>query len=391
MQAEVKEPKRLLILEATGGGGHISITDAIIQALNKNNGNKDNGTKDNGSLQIQRGNLNPPYADQFYRFASRGFPQLWRVVVKMTENKTINHLAATMSYLNTYPAMVALFKRFEPHVILSQSPVATPAISLYLWKHRLPIPHIIFVPDPFLVHPIYVSRRAQLTMVSTDTAYAQAIHHGLAPNRVVITGHPVREEFYQSPKSKQHRRETLGLRPKLFTILFGGSGDGADKSMEVIKSLIQKLRRAPASRFQAIFITGTHTRLKTELERLSFPDAIEAHILGFVTNMHDYLHAADLVVGKAGPNMILEAVAACVPFCATYCLPQEVDNLKYLRDHQLGYVATQPQKATELLMDIIRQPDRLHTTFQSYLEKESRVHHRAAQNIAEQLKSFLKS
>jgi UDP-N-acetylglucosamine:LPS N-acetylglucosamine transferase len=50
--------------------------------------------------------------------------------------------------------------------------------------------------------------------------------------------------------------------------------------------------------------------------------------------------SADVVMGKAGPNVLFEAVTLGKPFIATAYIPgQEEVNLDFIRRHKLGWIA----------------------------------------------------
>jgi 1,2-diacylglycerol 3-beta-galactosyltransferase len=58
---------------------------------------------------------------------------------------------------------------------------------------------------------------------------------------------------------------------------------------------------------------------------------------GFVTNMAEWMTAADIVVTKAGPGTIAEALCAGLPLLITWYLPgQERGNMEWLIDTGAG-------------------------------------------------------
>ena len=59
--------------------------------------------------------------------------------------------------------------------------------------------------------------------------------------------------------------------------------------------------------------------------------------LGFVTNMAEYMVAADILVSKAGPGTIAEAAALSLPIMLTSFLPgQEEGNVSFVENHNCG-------------------------------------------------------
>ena len=81
------------------------------------------------------------------------------------------------------------------------------------------------------------------------------------------------------------------------------------------------------------------------------------------------MQAADLVIGKAGPNSVFEAIATLTPFFATtHISGQEDGNLDIIRDLKVGYVEEDVKKASKLLFKIIEYPEQL-KEFKPHLKK----------------------
>lgn len=68
-----------------------------------------------------------------------------------------------------------------------------------------------------------------------------------------------------------------------------------------------------------------------------FPGQVKVVALGFVTNMAEYMVAADILVSKAGPGTISEAAALSLPVMLTSYLPgQEEGNVDFTVDNGFG-------------------------------------------------------
>ena len=81
------------------------------------------------------------------------------------------------------------------------------------------------------------------------------------------------------------------------------------------------------------------------------------------------MQMADLIIGKAGPNLIFESVASQKPFLAISHIPgQEDGNLDIIKDYKLGYVEENPFKAAKLLRSVINDPSNLQQ-FQAAIAK----------------------
>ena len=70
--------------------------------------------------------------------------------------------------------------------------------------------------------------------------------------------------------------------------------------------------------------------------------------------------AADVIMGKAGPNALFEAVTLNKPFIATSFIPgQEQENLSFIQRHGLGWVALRPQEQLSLLSALMHNTDEM--------------------------------
>lgn len=374
--------KKVLFLEASGGGGHISITTAIIQALNKKN----------PDIQTQRADVMPPLAHKLYQVASRQFVNAFALLYKATDNHRSELITAKLNSLISREKLTKIILESNADLIFSNYALAIAGIPKILEKIDKPIPFIVFIPDPFTVHNIYLSKKANSTLVSTLAVYQLAINNGILPQQLEITGHPIREEFIKTPEDTKLLKKQLGLDPDIFTILFGGSGHGAEKTLEIlihlgarpsgnlIKRLIRltnldyktyyklffrifKRQHKNIPPFQAICVCGDNTELKEELELLEYPSYIKPFVYLKADNMAELMHASDLIVAKAGPNILFESIATGKPFLATYHIKgQEDGNIDLIKYAQLGFSEENPQNTAHLIEIILKNKELLNHT-----------------------------
>jgi processive 1,2-diacylglycerol beta-glucosyltransferase len=82
--------------------------------------------------------------------------------------------------------------------------------------------------------------------------------------------------------------------------------------------------------------------------------------LAFTKEIAPYMAAADVVMGKAGPNMLFETVTLGKPFIATTYIPgQEECNLHMIEHYGLGWVALEPERQGDLIHDLVSSPGKL--------------------------------
>jgi len=86
---------------------------------------------------------------------------------------------------------------------------------------------------------------------------------------------------------------------------------------------------------QVVVIAGHNEALAGALRAFASP---RLAVRGFIDNMADYLAACDLVIGKAGPASVMEALAVGRPLLVTGCAGlNEVKLQRFLVERGLGH------------------------------------------------------
>jgi len=112
--------------------------------------------------------------------------------------------------------------------------------------------------------------------------------------------------------------------------------------------------------------------------------------LGFEKNMASLIQISDLVVGKAGPNLLFETAACGKPFMAiTHISGQEDKNLNLIKEKQLGLVEENPLKAIKLLKKIMGKPELLNMTIN--IKKEAKINNKAGEKLEKLVSKLLKT
>lgn len=67
------------------------------------------------------------------------------------------------------------------------------------------------------------------------------------------------------------------------------------------------------------------------------------HIMGFVNNMPEYMFASDIIITKAGPGTISEALICGLPMILNGYIPcQEEANVPYVLENGVGVFERKP-------------------------------------------------
>jgi UDP-N-acetylglucosamine:LPS N-acetylglucosamine transferase len=249
------------------------------------------------------------------------------------------------------------FDQIKPDVLISTHFMFNP--SLGELSKEFGVPFINILPDPRTMHPLFISDEADYNLAFDDKATLACNQEKESEISCITTGWFIRPEFEETYNQKQVRRQ-LGLDPDLLTLLISSGSEGTTMVMKLLPflaQLTQPIQLVVACGSNTTLLKGV-TGLRTVLSKVNGHSKVVP--LSFVTNMHHYMQAADLVIGKAGPNSLFESVATHTPFFAiTHISGQEDGNLDIIREYNLGYVEENTFKAQELLQSIINDPQQL--------------------------------
>jgi UDP-N-acetylglucosamine:LPS N-acetylglucosamine transferase len=342
--------KHILILTSKTGGGHVSLAEALRDMIVE--------AAKGVAPTITLVDPQPGFFDLHYRVTSRYALWLWAAEFHLLDTPG-RALAAHRIFTRLVRSRLhALLDDVRPDLILTTYPFLSYEVMSVLRQRASGIPCVMIFADPNGVHAAWLTeRQAAATFATTRETYEQALAAGFAPERLHLVGWPVRAQFLRAyPSSREMRREGFAqfkLDPDRFTVFLQGGGEGAARAERAIESLLAVGEHT--GHVQVILATGTNRAL---FERYKNVHGVAT--LPFTKEIAPVMAAADVIMGKAGPNMLFEAVMLGKPFIATAYIPgQEQANLPFIQRHGLGWVALQPEEQRALLTSLIANPDQL--------------------------------
>jgi UDP-N-acetylglucosamine:LPS N-acetylglucosamine transferase len=180
------------------------------------------------------------------------------------------------------------------------------------------------------LHAAWADPDAELCIVPTDEAVERMRKLGMPENKLICTGFPVHPKFSAYQGTPYAARAALGIPQEPFTVLVTSGGVGGGN----IRELVIELDRAyPQQQF--LVVTGRNAALREELHALGLGPNVR--IYGFVDNMEELMAASDIIVTKAGPGTLMEALAMRRPVIVTQAVGmQERGNIDFVLNHELG-------------------------------------------------------
>lgn len=248
------------------------------------------------------------------------------------------------------------FAKHSPDVMINTYGVFNSCLEEI--QHLTKIPLINIISDPKNPYPVVISPNAKTntTFDQKNIEYCQQFYPEAVYQKYGWFVRKKFEERYDSTKVRQK----LKLDADKLTFLIASGSEGSNLVLKVLPTLL--FAKQP---LQVVVACGKNKALYKSIKSLNAVlDKTGAHNLltpiKFTPDIHQYMQAADLVIGKAGPNMLFETVATQTPFFAiTHISGQEDGNLDIIHDYNLGYVEENILKAQKLLKNILDKPKQL--------------------------------
>jgi 1,2-diacylglycerol 3-beta-galactosyltransferase len=274
----------------------------------------------------------------------------------------------------------ALIREKKPDIIVSVHPM-TNHIALAAMKeinHNVPL--ITVVTDPVSFHRVWISPLADKIVLATEDAKTLCIKYGYGIDNIEVLGFPVEPKFLKISASKKELRQSMGFATDKFTLLFMGGGEGGGNIYEHIVAL----SRGNLD-IQVIVAAGRNQSLRKKLERNSSKFSFPVKVFAFTDKVSDIMGASDIVITKAGPGTITEAVSKNLPIILTSYLPgQEKGNVEYVLKMQLGVMATDRKRIVAAVHSIMQPAT--YSRHVSALQKENNPE--AVYNIAKRILDY---
>ena len=292
---------------------------------------------------------NPSIIRHYYTWVGRHFLSLWGLSYQSSDNERAALRLHKILTLLVQKRLVALIERIKPHLVITTHTLLSYEVARAIEFSGKDIPLVFQFSELERIHSTWVSEKnAHMYLAPTSEIYAQAQAQGIYPSRLYITGMPVRKQFLQDySTSRPATLTSLSLDPSMFTVFLQGGAEGVAGIDQTVSSMLASDRH-----LQIILAVGTNKHLASR-----FSNIARVNVLPFTSKIAPYMAAADVIVGKAGPNAIAEAVMLGKPFLATSFIPgQEEPNLAFLQRYNLGWVCLEVEAQRELMSRLATDP-----------------------------------
>ncbi len=337
---------RVLFLFSDTGGGHRSSAYAVAHALQDLYGER---------VHVELVDVLTRYAPWPLDHLGTLYPHMvrmrgwfWAAGYHISNGRRRVEMLARTCWPWVRAAISRLLHDHPADVIVSCHPIFNHVTLRALTLTGAETKLITLVTDLATAHAFWVAPDIPHCLVATEAGRQRALACGAAADRISVTGLPVNPRFVAAAQKDQVAvRQRLGLEPDMPVVLLVSGGEGMGPVYRFSKAIVDSNVYA-----QLVIVTGRNEQLRARLsaEAWSLPVRVE----GFVHNMYEWMRAADLLVTKAGPSTVSEALVMGLPMVLNGALPgQERPTVDYIVQSGAGVWAPTFNRVTRAVCELL--------------------------------------
>ena len=332
-------PRRILLLSASAGAGHLKAAEALEKACRIRFPKAEVRNVD--VLTLTPAPFRKAYSEGYLELVNRT-PALLGLAYDRSNRgpaPMMDRLRLALDRLNTRE-FVDYVEGFSPDLLCHTHflPAGIVGYRKAKGKKGWDLPQAVVVTD-FEVHRFWVCPEVDLYLVAREENRIHLEALGVPPSRVQATGIPIDPAFATRPEAAGLRRQ-LGVDGKLPLLLVLGGGFGVGPVEALVQDLWKHLGK---NRAQLVVVCGRNEALRERLAAAARKAPVPTKVLGFTTEMPDWMAAADLAVTKPGGLTTSEALARGLPLAVANPIPgQETRNAAMLYEEGAAISAENP-------------------------------------------------
>jgi processive 1,2-diacylglycerol beta-glucosyltransferase len=344
-------PRRLLILSASVGAGHLRAAEAVEQACRER---LPDATVQNLDILDFTNRVFRRFYSQFYLDLINKAPHVLGYFYDLLDQPSKSGKNRSDRFrLMVQKLNLNKFTRFlmsNPwDLVINTHFLPAEMIAALRKAEKINVAQVTVTTD-FETHRLWVNQPCERYFTATQEG-AIYLHSWGVPKEVTqITGIPIHPVFSAAKDRAEllAKHELDGNRPIVLQ-LAGGFGVGP------IDKLFTSLLKVPVP-LQVVAVCGRNADAKADLEKVPVPEMHKAKVVGFTKEMDELMRVADLVISKPGGLTTSETLASGAVMVIVNPIPgQESRNSDYLLENgaaiKVNNAATLPNKVAALLED----------------------------------------
>ena len=335
---------RFLILSANTGGGHNAAAYAIQEELNSRGYEADveDGLRfisDKASQLISWG----------HSYVYKHLPRVFGRVHDHEERHSTQWIRDILSLgASKYHAFIS---ERDYCAVISVHAFTGALVSEAQMRYGKLMPHY-FVSTDYTCSPLVPELLADAWFIPDATLADEYVHGGIAQERIIPTGIPIRHSFSKF-KDKAEAKRSLGLPIDGRVLLVCSGSIGCGKMDRIVPEFAEKLPKDTTM----VVICGNNEKL---YEQLSAHKMENVRVVGYTDQIAAYMMAADVCISKPGGLSTTELLTAKVPSVMVLLVPGcETRNYDFVTSRNLALGAEDWETAIERALTLLEDEEKL--------------------------------
>ena len=295
--------KRVLILSASVGSGHVKAAEALAQRM-RLRPDVDEVLSDDSLDHTNV--LHRQFYSTLYTKLSAMMPEFLGWWYEKSDDPWVADRGRLAIDLPQALPLINLVREFRPDVILCTHFMPAGVISWLIANGKLEARLGVVVTD-FHFHAFWITRAFNWYFVAQeeDRIHMEAL--GLPRDRISVTGIPV-DAAFAAPVNREEVLRRHGLDPARPMVLVAGGSLGLSPATAVVRQLLQVKRD-----FQTVVVCGKNEEMQAGVRALIAGREKDFRVLGYTREMADFMGAAMVLMSKPGGMTTAEALARGLP------------------------------------------------------------------------------
>jgi processive 1,2-diacylglycerol beta-glucosyltransferase len=369
--------KRILILHASLGAGHLNAALALREALEQF---ADVEVLDADALTYAN-SLYRNAVTQAYKQLSEKVPQLYKAFY---EGSDIDDLERSLDSNQLWAKLERPFftelgqfvKDANPDAIVCVQQIPSRLLQLLEQKDQYHKPQYVVITD-VIAHSTWINQGVAGYFLPNILSANLLMQRGVESSLLNVTGIPVKLEIMH-PKTKVEARSRHHIPQDMPVVTLFGGGLNPRR----VRTMVADLLDSPMP-INLIVVAGRNEKLGEAIADLTHGEQVHLHRLGLIDYVDDLVVASDLIITKAGGLITSEILARGTPMVIVDPIPgQEEQNADVIAAAGAGVQLRLLEMVAPAVQYLLKRPERLAEMRQAALELGQP---RAALNIAERI------
>lgn len=364
--------KKVLILYACYGGGHISAANSIKECIEQNYENFEVISLD--FMDYLSKTIDKITTTAYEEMAKKA-PSLWGTVYMRSEKGALAKVSTDSNKILAIKLHI-LIKKIKPDYIISTHPFSSQMCAYLKKKNKLENVKLATVMTDFAPHDQWLvgSEYIDNFFVAHEDMKNVLISKGISTNKIFATGIPLSSRFLLNYNKDQLLVE-YGLSKNKLTVLFfagGRFGLGKKNTYKILEDLARY-----CDNLQVIAVSGKNPKMYDSFKNIvhKYNREKDIKVLEFTDKVPELMHISDIVISKPGGLTTSESLACGLPMIIINPIPgQEEQNAEFLENHNLGYWIKKDDNPLGVILKVLNNTnllDELKNNVRKFAKKNS--------------------